>query len=61
MNIFVVTMYSIVDSVINAFSASLLPFDPKMNVSTIVESYWPNKERYILLILLKRVFQWRKK
>ena len=37
MNLSMVIMYSIVDLVVNAFSSSLRPFDPKRNVSTIVE------------------------
>ena len=41
MNISVVIMYFIVDSVINAFSLSLRPFDPKRNVSTIVVFIFP--------------------
>ena len=37
MNFPVVITYSIADSIINAFSSSLRPFDPKMRVSTIIE------------------------
>ena len=42
MNLSVVIKYSIVDSIINAFSSSLLPFDPRRRVSTIIESFWFN-------------------
>ena len=51
MNLVVVIMNSIVDSIINVFSSSLKPFDPKSNVSAIVESSWFNKQRLTLLIL----------
>ena len=40
MNLSVVIMYSIVDSIINAFSLSLRTLDPKRNVPTIVASFW---------------------
>ena len=56
MKLSLVIMYSIVDSIINAFFASLRPFDPKRNVSTVVESFRFNKERLMLLTLSKRVF-----
>ena len=51
-----VIMYSIIGSIINVFSSSLKPFDTKKKVSTIIESFWFNKERLMLLILSKRVF-----
>ena len=56
MNLSVVIMYSIVDSIINGFSLSLRPFYPKRNVSTIVASFWFGKERLMLLLSSKRVF-----
>ena len=56
MNLSVVTRHSIVDSIIHAFSSSLRPFDPKKTVSTIIESFWFNKERLMLLIFSKGVF-----
>ena len=49
-------MRSIVDSIINSFSSSLRPFDPKRKVSTIIESFWFNKQRLILLIFRKEFF-----
>ena len=51
-----VIIYLIVDSIIHAFALSLRPFDPKMRVSTIIESFWFNKEHFILPIFSKRVF-----
>ena len=39
MNVFVVRIYSIVDSIIHAFSSSLRPFDPKRRVSTIIKYF----------------------
>ena len=56
MNLSVVIIYSIFDCIINAFSSSLRPFDPKRRVSSIIESLWFNKERLMLLVLSKRVF-----
>ena len=56
MNLSVVIMYSIIDSIINVFSSSLKPFDTKKKVSTIIESFWFNKERLMLLILSKSFF-----
>ena len=56
MNLPVVIIYSIFDSIIQAFSSSLRPFDPKRRVSTIIESFWFNKERLMLIIFSKRVF-----
>ena len=49
-------IYSIVDSIIHAFSSSFKPVDPKRRVSTITESFWFNKEHLMLLIFSKRVF-----
>ena len=49
-------MYSIVDSVIIAFSLLLRSFNPKRNVSTIVTSLWFNKECLMLPIFSKSVF-----
>ena len=49
-------MYSIIDSIINVFSSSLKPIDTKKKVSTIIESFWFNKERLMLLILSKSFF-----
>ena len=45
-----VIIYSTVESIINAFSLLLRPFDPKRRVSTIIESFWFNKERLMLII-----------
>ena len=45
MNLFVVKIYSFVDSIVNTFSSSLRRFDRKREVSTIIESFWFNKER----------------
>ena len=45
--------YSIVVSVINAFSSSLRPFNQKRNVSTITETF---SETSTKIILLKKVF-----
>ena len=56
MNLSVVIIHSIADSVVNTFSLSLGPFDSKRNVSTIVASFWFDKESLMLLILSKRVF-----
>ena len=39
MNLSVVLIYLIVDSIIRAFSLSLRPSDPKKRVSTIIESF----------------------
>ena len=39
MNLSVVLIYLIVDSIIRAFSSSLRPSDPKKRVSTIIESF----------------------
>ena len=50
MNLSEVIMYFIVDSVINVLSIYHWDHDPKRNVWTIVESFWFNKERLILLI-----------
>ena len=55
MNLSGVITYSIVDFIIHAFSSSLRPFDPKRGVSTIIESFWFNKERLMLIIFSKRV------
>ena len=44
MNLPVVIIYSVVDSIINAFSSLFKPFDPKRRVSTINESFWFNKK-----------------
>ena len=55
-NLSVVIIYSIADSIIPVFSSLLRPFDPKRRVSTIIESFSLNKERLILLIFSKRVF-----
>ena len=49
------TIYSIVDSIIYAFSSSFRPLDPKRRVSAITESFSFNKECLMLLILPKRV------
>ena len=54
MNLSMVIIYSIVDSIIHAFSLSFRPFDPKKRLSTITESFWFNKER---LMLRLNVFQ----
>ena len=56
MNLFPVIIYSIVDSIIHAFSSSFRPFDQKRRVSMIIEPFWFNKERFILLIFSKRAF-----
>ena len=53
-NLFVVIIYSIIDSIIHASSSSFSPFDPKRRVSTIIESFRFNKERLMLLIFSKR-------
>ena len=54
MNLSVVMMYLIVDSIINAFSLSLRPFYPKRNVSTIVASLFNQKR--LMLLIRKRFF-----
>ena len=51
-----VIIYSIVDSVIHAFSSSFRAVDLKRRVSTIIESFWFNKERLMLLIFSKKYF-----
>ena len=56
MNLSVVIIHSIVDSIIHAFSSSFRPFIPKRRVSTMTESFWFNKERLMLPIFSKRVF-----
>ena len=61
MNLSVIITYSIVDSIINSFSSSLRPFDPKRRVSTIIKKFWFNKEHFMLLILSKRVSLWSEK
>ena len=38
-NLSVVIIYAIVDSIIKALSSSFKPFDPKRRVSTIFESF----------------------
>ena len=43
-------LYLTVDSIIHAFSSSLGALDPKRKVSSIIESFWLNKERVMLLI-----------
>ena len=55
-NLSVVIIYSIVDSIIYAFSSSFRPVDPRRRVSTITESFWLNKERLMLLIFSKFFF-----
>ena len=52
----VVIMCLIVNFIINAFSLSLRPFNPKRGVFTIIESFWFSKERLMVLILLIGVF-----
>ena len=42
-NLSVVIIYSIVDSITHAFSSSFRPVDPKRRVSIIIESFWLNK------------------
>ena len=42
-NLSVVIAYSIPDLTINAFSSPLGPFDPKRNVSVLVEAFWFHK------------------
>ena len=54
--LFMVIMYLIVVSVINAFSLSMRLIDPKRNVSTIIESFWFNKERLTFTNFKKRIF-----
>ena len=56
LNLFVVIMYSLVDSIINSFSFSLRPFDPKRNVLTVAASICFNNKRLMALIISKRVF-----
>ena len=56
MNPSAVIIYSIVDSIIHAFSSSFRTVDPKRGVSTIIESFWFNKERLKLLVFSKKVF-----
>ena len=48
MNLSAVIIYSIVDSIILAFSSSLRPFDRKRRVSTISESFLSSKSRLML-------------
>ena len=55
-NISVVIMYLIVDSIVSAFSTSLGPFNQKRKVSAIIESFWLSKKRLMLLILSETVF-----
>ena len=40
MNLSVVEIYSIVDSVIHALSSPFRPVDPKRRVLTVIESFW---------------------
>ena len=47
MDLSVVIIYSIVDSVINAFAFSLRSFNPNRNVSTLVASFRFHKKRLI--------------
>ena len=54
--LFMVIMYLIVVSVINAFSLLMRLIDPKRNVSTIIESFWFNKERLMFTNFKKRIF-----
>ena len=56
MNLSVVEIYSIVDSIIHALSSPFRPVDPKRRVLTVIESFWFNKERLMLLIFSERVF-----
>ena len=56
MNLSVVVIYSIVDSIIKALSFSFKLFDPKRRVSSIIESFWFNKELLMQRIFSKRVF-----
>ena len=56
MNLSRAIMYSLLDSITSVFPFSLRPFDPKRNVSTIVASFWFNKERLMLLTLSKKGF-----
>ena len=56
MNLSVVIIYSIVDSIINAFSSSIRSLDPRRRVSTMIESFWLNKESLMLQFFSKRVF-----
>ena len=49
MNLSHVIIYSIVDSIIHAFSSSMGPFDPKKRVFTTIESFWYNEEHLMLI------------
>ena len=49
MNLSHVIIYSIVDSIIHAFSSSMRPFDPKKRVFTTLESFWYNEEHLMLI------------
>ena len=49
MNLSHVIIYSIVDSIIHAFSSSMRPFDPKKRVFTTIESFWYNEEHLMLI------------
>ena len=44
MNLSRAIMYSLLDSITSVFPFSLRTFDPKRNVSTIVASFWFNKD-----------------
>ena len=50
-----VMMYSFVVSIIKVFFLLLRLFDPKLNVSTAVGSFWFNKEYLMVLIFSKSV------
>ena len=56
MNLSVVIIYLIADFIMHAFSSSFRPFDPRRRVSTIIESFWFNKEQLMLLISSRRIF-----
>ena len=48
--VIIYSINSIVNSINNAFSSPLKPFDPKRRVAIINELFWFNKERLMLLI-----------
>ena len=56
MNLSVVMMHSIIDSITSALSLPLQQFDPKSNASTMASSIWFNKTAFDVTNLIKKGF-----
>lgn len=58
LNLSLIIMYLIIDSILNAFCLSLKSFNPNKNVSITVASFFFNAKYLMLLIFSKRFFLW---